>query len=202
MEGAIFYWVFWLFWVILTFFVSKQNPYRVRLAAMVLIVIICSASKISIGNTDIILSGAIVLLFAYSFLGQEKGRTIGYSLICSLIVSIAYVTFQLFEIFDPIWILFNRDLMMGIVIGYVVLLLQKTLKGRLLIAVCGTMQGEFLYGYIVSNFQFPYQIGGYSYLDVCSLVAVLLAAWSLLEAAGPFLQSHFQFPNRGKQKTS
>lgn len=202
MEGATFYWVCWLFWVFLTFILSRQNPYRARLAAMVLAVIIFSTAKISIGNTDIILSGVMLLFFSYLFLGQEKGKAISYSLICSLIITIAYVTFQLFEIFDPIWVIFNRDWMMGIVICYLVLLLQKSLKGRLLIAICGTMQGELLYGFILSEFQFPYQIGGYMYLDVCSLITVLLTAWSLLESAGPFLQNHFQFIGKGKQKTS
>ena len=60
---------------------------------------------------------------------------------------------------------------MGIVLWYLAILLQKTLKGRLLIIFAGAMQGEILYAYILNKFQFPYLIGAFASLDVCSLTA-------------------------------
>jgi hydrogenase maturation factor len=112
------------------------------------------------------------------------------------------VTFHLFEIFDPIWIIFKKEWMMGITLWYLAILLQKTLKGRLLIVFAGAMQGEILYAFILNKFQFPYLIGTFAYFDVCSLTAVMLTGWSLLENAGSILQNQIHFFEKGKQKSS
>ena len=202
MEGTMFYWIYWTFWVYLTFMMEKQNPYRLKLSAIVLIIIIFSNYHFFIGSMEIYSSGLLLLIFSYIFLGQEKLGALLYLFVGSLIVSIAYVTFHLFEIFDPVWIIFKKEWMMGIVIGYLAILLQKNLKGRLLIVICGTMQGEFLYAFILSKYDFPYPIGAFAYLDACSLISALLASWSILENSGTFFQNHFQFFEKAKQKSS
>ena len=202
MEGAIFYWVFWGFWIYLTFILEKQNPYRLKLAAIVLIVIILSNVQFAVGEFDIQSSGLFMLSSCYLFISQEKRGALIYFFICSFTISIAYVTFHLFEIFDPIWIIFKKEWMMGITLWYLAILLQKTLKGRLLIIFAGAMQGEILYAFILNKFQFPYLIGTFAYLDVCSLTAVLLTGWSLLENAGSILQNQIHFFEKGKQKSS
>ncbi|MFZ7945071.1 MULTISPECIES: YphA family membrane protein [Bacillaceae] len=197
-----FYWICWSIWVYLTFLVNKKNPYRLNLSATILVVIFLSNYQFSIGIFTIQASGLFLLIISYLFFSQEKRGAIIYYFICSFIVSIAYVTFHLFEIFDPIWIIFKKEWMMGIVFGYLAILLQKTLKGRLQIIICGTIQGEFLYAYILNKFPFPYTIGSFGYLDVCSLIAALLAGWSLLENAGTIVQNHYHYFEKGKQKTS
>lgn len=202
MEGAMFYWISWAFWVYLTFILNKQNPYRLKLAAAVLIVIILSNVHFMAGGFDVFASGLFLLLFSYLIVGREKRRAIIYFFICSFIVTIGYVAFHLFEIFDPVWIILKKEWMMGICFGYLSILLQKTLKGRLLIIVSGTMQGEILYAYILSKYHFPYSIGDFAYLDVCSLITALIVGWSCLENAGHFFQTHFSFIEKGKQKSS
>jgi hypothetical protein len=82
------------------------------------------------------------------------------------------------------------------------ILLQKTLKGRLLIIVCGTMQGEIVFAYFLKRFQFSYPIGTLAYLDVCVLISTLLLGWSFLENAGTILQNHFRFSQKGKQNST
>ncbi|WHY84458.1 hypothetical protein QNH39_17565 [Neobacillus novalis] len=202
MEGIMFYWICWAFWVYMTFILHKQNTYRLKMSIMVLTVIILSNYHFSIGSFELHASGIFLLVVSYVFYSQEKLGAIFYFFICSLIVSIAYVTFHLFEIFDPIWVIFKKEWMMGICFGYLAILLQKTLKGRLLIIVSGTMQGEFLYAYILNKLQFTYSVGALAYLDICSLIAALLAGWSFLENAGSIFQNHFHFFEKAKQKSS
>ncbi|MEH7075614.1 YphA family membrane protein [Neobacillus drentensis] len=202
MEGAIFYWVFWGVWIYLTFILEKQNPYRLKLAIIVLIAIILSNVQFAVGKFDIQASGLFMLGCCYLFINQEKRAALIYFFICTFTVSIAYVTFHLFEIFDPIWIIFKKEWMMGIMLWYLAILLQKTLKGRLLIIFAGAMQGEILYAFTLNKFQFQYLIGTFSYLDVCSLTAVLLTGWSVLENAGSILQTQFHYFEKGKQKSS
>ncbi|MBO0958142.1 hypothetical protein J1P26_00230 [Neobacillus sp. MM2021_6] len=202
MEGTMFYWISWSFWVFLTFVQNKKSPYRLKLSAIILILLYLSNFHFKAGSFEIRASGVFLLMTSYFFLSKEKRGAIIYYFICSLIVSIAYVTFHLFEIFDPIWIIFKKEWMMGIVFGYLAILLQKTLKGRLLIIIIGTMQGEFLYAFILNKFPFPYPIGAFEYLDVCALLVVLLVGWSFLENAGSIFQSHFHFFEKGKQKST
>lgn len=202
MEGAIFYWTCWAFWIYLTFLLEKRNPYRMKLAAIVLIVLILSNFQFKVSVFEIQASGLFILGISYFFISQEKRTAIIYYFICTVIISIAYVTFHLFEIFDPIWIIFKKEWMMGIVLWYLAILLQKTLKGRLLILFAGAMQGEILYALILNKFQFPYLIGAYASLDVCSLTALLLVGWSALENVGTVMQNHFHFFEKGKQKSS
>jgi hypothetical protein len=202
LEGSMFYWLLWAFWVYLTFIMHKQNPIRLQLSAFILIVIILSNVHFKVDNFEFYASGLFMLVVSYIIFGKEKLGPLLYSFICSFIVTIAYVTFHLFEIFDPIWVIFQKEWMMGICFGYLAILLQKTLKGRLLIIVSGTMQGEILYAYYLNQFQFSYSIGTLFYLDVLALIAALLVGWTTLENASAFFRNHFNFMEKGKQKSS
>ncbi|MFJ7725539.1 hypothetical protein ACIQXV_05160 [Neobacillus sp. NPDC097160] len=202
MEGAMFYWICWSLWVYLTFLLNRGNPYRFKLSAIILILLLLSNFQLKVGIFEVQAGGLFLLITSYLFISQEKRGAMIYYFICSFIISMAYVTFHLFEIFDPIWIIFKKEWMMAIVFGCLAILLQKTLKGRLLIMICGTMQGEFLYAFILNKFPFPHPIGALEYLDVCSLIAALLVGWSLLENAGPIIQNHIHFFEKGKQKSS
>ncbi len=202
MEGAMFYWICWLLWIYVTFFMDKKNNFRFRLSVIILVVINLADQHFTLGRFEIYSGGICLLILSYILFSQEKGRAIFYYFICSYIITMAYVTFHLFEIFDPIWIIFKKEWMMGICFGYLAVLLQKTLKCRLLIIICGTMQGELLYAYILSKFELPYSIGALAYLDVCSLTVILLVIWSFLENGGSILQQYFHFFEKGKQKSS
>jgi len=190
MEGNMFYWISWMYWIFLTFILDKQWPYRRRLSAFILVMIILSTSHFKVSGFDIYLSSIVLLMAAYFLISREKRTSIFYIFICSFIITISYVTFHLFEIFDPIWVIFKSDWMIAICITILSLLLQNKLKGRLLIAFSGTMQGEILYAYILNKYSFPYVIGSFAYLDVCFLISALLVGWSCLENAGSYFGNH------------
>lgn len=202
MDGSVFYWGCWWFWIFFTFILNKQNPYRLRLSAFILTLIILANVHYTLFGFDFYAGGLFLLFLSYAFTYKEKIKTISYFFICSFIVTTAYVAFHLFEIFDPVWIIFNKDWMMGILICYLAILLQKGLKGRLLMVASGTMQGEILYAYILKKFDFSYPIGTLTYLDAFILSAILLVAWGVLENAGFYFENNFTFSQKGKQKSS
>lgn len=185
-----FYWICWMYWIYLTFILDKQKPYRLKLSASILVIIIISGIHFQVLGFDIYLSGLVLLFGSFYLIGRERKTTIFYYFICSFIITIAYVTFHLFEIFDPIWIIFKDEWMIAICICILALILQNNLRGRLLAVISGTMQGEILYAYILSRYPFPYTIGSFAYLDVCLLTTSLLVGWSCLENAGAFFGSH------------
>ncbi|MDP4083892.1 MAG: hypothetical protein Q8934_04665 [Bacillota bacterium] len=202
MEGLMFYWISWSFWVYLTFILKKDNPYRLKIAAMILIVIILASVHFNISRFDVNFSGLFLLFYSYTSLYGKKIKTVLYFFISSFIISIAYVTFHLFEMFDPIWLIFKKEWMMGICIGYLTVLLQKTLKGRLLVTISGTMQGEILYSFILNKYDFPYQIGSFAYLDTWSLTISLIVGWCCIEYAGVYLENYFKVMEEKKQRSS
>lgn len=202
MDGSLFYWIFWLIWVYLTFFFKKQNSWRIKLSAIILVVIIFSAQHIHIAGFDLSVSSIFLLFTAYATLHSEKTHILLYFFICSFIVMIAYVSFHLFEIYDPVWLIFNKEWMMGVCIAYLAILLQKELKGRVLIIFSGTIQGEILYAYILSRYDFPYAVGSLACLDTLSLTVLLLIGWSFIEKAGSFFEGYVHTSQKEKQKLS
>jgi hypothetical protein len=197
-----FYWISWSIWVTLTFLLKKENPSRFGLSAAILIVIILANTHFTLWEFEINSSGIFLIFYCYTALSGEKKKTISYFYLCSFIVTIAYVTFHLFELFDPVWLILKKEWMMGICLGYLAILLQKSLRGRLLIIISGTLQGEILYTYILNKYGFPYQISSFAYLDACSLTAALLLGWSFIEYVGSYYDSHFKIMEREKQKSS
>jgi hypothetical protein len=201
-EGEIFYWISWSIWVYLTFIFRKEDPNRLKLSAGILLVIILANFQFSIWGVDINSSGIFLILFCYVAIASGKTKKISYFYLCSFIVSIGYVTFLLFEIFDPVWLILKKEWMMGICLGYLSLLLQKTLKERLLMMISGTIQGEILYAYILSNYGFSNQISSLAYLDAISLTTIMLIGWSCIENASAFFDHHFKITEKEKQKLS
>jgi hypothetical protein len=202
MEGSMFYWILWVYWVYVTFFMNKQNHYRSKLATFILVLIILSNVHFMFMSFEFHVSGLFMLLLSYIILSKKKLGSLLYAFICSFTVTIAYVTFNLFVIYDPVWVIFQKEWMMGICFSCLAIFLQTSLKDRLLIAVSGTMQGEILYAFYLSKFEFSYPIGAIAYLDVFSLITILLVSWSILENAGTFFQNHYHFFEKGKQKSS
>lgn len=202
MEGVMFYWIMWLFWIYVTFLLNRKHPYRYKLSAVLLIVLIFANFHIQFWGFDLYLGGAFLLFVSYSFFTGSNKPTVFYFLICSIIVMLAYTAFHLFEIFDPAFLIFKREWMMGISLGYLVSLLQKSFTGRLMALISGTMQGEILYALILSKYDFAYPIGSFSYLDTWSLTTLLLFGWSLIERAIALIGNHSYLVQRGKQKSS
>lgn len=202
MGGLSFLWISWAIWIFVTFFMKKQSPYRTKLAAALLGMIICSSFHFPIGGLDIYAGGLFALLFCYHLLAVEKKRTIIYFFICSYIVTAAYSALHLFEIYDPVLIIFNKDWMMAIILAYIVLILQKTLKGRLILLVSGTMQGEILLAIVVDKLSFNYPVGSFDYLDICAISSALILGWSFLENARIIFETHLIVNQSEKQKSS
>lgn len=202
MEGAMFYWILWSFWIYLTFILNKHHPDRTKVSAVLLIVIILADIHVQLGGVEFYAGGFFLLILSYTTMNGKKAKAVVYFFICSFIVMLAYVAFLLFEIFDPAWLIFKREWIIGVCLGYLVSLLQKTLAGRLAAIISGTMQGEILYAFILSKFNFHYPIGAPGYLDAWALTSGLLVAWSMLESAGTFIGLHFQSVHRSRQKSS
>ncbi|KON87220.1 hypothetical protein AF332_10590 [Sporosarcina globispora] len=202
MEGLFFFWISWMVWIMATFFMDRKNKYRLVLSAWTLIFIMLSPRTLSILNFEIGLAGLFLLVSLYIVAGRLKRLSKIYFLFCSFILMMAYVTFHLFELFDPVWVIFSREWMLSFLLIYMAVLLQKNRRLRLPLILLGGIQGEVLYALILKQFSFPYTIGSLAFLDIMALSISISAVWIAVQWAVKYVESNFKHFEREKQKLS
>lgn len=202
MEGLFFYWISWMVWIMATFFMARTNKYRFLLSAWILCLMILSSLTLNILNYEIGTSGFFLLVSLYIFTGRLKKLSKLYFLFCTFILMMAYVTFHLFELFDPVWVIFSREWMLSILMVYMAVLLQKNRMLRLPLILLGGIQGEFLYAFILKPFSFPYTIGSLAFLDIMSISISISALWIAVHWMVKYIEANFKHFEREKQKLS
>ncbi|KAF0818821.1 putative membrane protein [Bacillus sp. ZZV12-4809] len=202
MEGIIFYWISWMVWIIATFFMDRTNKYRFLLSAWILLFIMLSPWTINIFNFKTGMAGLFLLVSLYVYAGRLKGRSKLYFLFCTFILMMAYVTFHLFELFDPVWVMFSRKWMLSVLLVYMAVLLQKNRMLRLPLILLGGIQGEVLYAIIIKSFSFPYTIGSLAFLDIMAISISISALWIAVHWAVKYIEANFKHLEREKQKLS
>lgn len=190
-EGIYFYWFSWLGWIITTFLMKKCSE-RTALSFVILLVIAVSNSTFQAGSVTIRAAFLIILLFSIVLMAKTKGLSLLYYLICSLIISIGYGCFHLFELFDPVWLIFDRKWMLSFVTLYLTLMLVKNYYYRMTIAMIGFCNGELLYSLILNKFAFAVELGDFPFLDALAVSLLLLSIWNLLEKLALVFEANFQ----------
>lgn len=188
MEGLFFYWIAWSLWIIVTFFVSKANTYRYLASFALLLLIIITPYHFSIGTTEIAVSFFLLYIAAsFLFVKSQCGHPL-YLVTCMLIVSFAYCAFLCFEMFDPIWVVFNRDWMLAGMLACLVILLHKQALSRICILIFAALNGEVIFALIIQKYGFPFQIGSFGFLDVLSMAFVVVSGWNMIEYLAAYLE--------------
>lgn len=180
LEGIYFYWFSWIGWVITTFMLKKSKE-RTALSFFILLIIIVSNHTYHISEYAIHAPFALLFFFSIVFMAMTKGLLLYYYLICSLIISIGYVCFHLFELFDPVWLIFDRKWMLSFVMLYLILMLVKDPYHRLSVAMIGVVNGELLYSMILIKFFREIQIGNFAFLDAFAFIILFVITWNLFE---------------------
>jgi hypothetical protein len=201
MEGFIFFWFFWVFWILSTFFMSKKDL-RLKVSIGTLLVISLSLNKITWSHIEISLSGLFLLFLSYIMIAKQKGRSKSYLVIASFIMMLAYTTFHLYELFDPVWVIFNRDIMLSLLLAYLSVLLHSELHLRILTLICGAIHGDILYSLLIKKLSFSYFIGSFAFLDVISFGIAILLAISGFKRVSIYFEHHIKHLEREKQKQS
>ncbi|MBN8200296.1 YphA family membrane protein [Bacillus sp. NTK034] len=202
MEGLIFYWISWMVWIMATFFLDRNNKYRFLLSAWILIFIMLSPWTFKIFNVETGIGGLFLIVSLYIFAGRLKKLSKLYFFFCTFILMMAYVIFHLFELFDPVWVMFSRNWMLSILLVYMAVLLQKNRMLRLPLILLGGIQGEVLYALILKQFSFPYTIGSLAFLDIMAISVSISAVWITVQWAVKFIETNFKHFEREKQKLS
>jgi hypothetical protein len=201
MEGALFYWFAWLGWVWATFFMEKQSKYRFTIAFVLLILIISSPFRMEILGIEVYIPAFVLMTFFLIETAMLRSRIFFSVFITSFIIMLGYVSFLLFELFDPVWVIFDRKWLIafsGILLATV---LQSKRLSQLLSLGIGMLLGEFLFSFIMKRLAFPYPVASPAFLDIVSLTAMILGVWVSFHYVADLIGSYMN-QGRGKQKSS
>jgi hypothetical protein len=197
LEGLWFYWVGWIVWVITTFFM-KKGKMRNWLAFLVLMLLNTAHLNLNIMSQEVTIGFLLLICLSYIASARLKVKTLVYIVICTIILCLAYVSFHLFSLYDPVWVVFNPKLMVGILLTYLVIILTRDLGNRFLLFTIGACHGEVVYQIILSTYQFPYTIGSLSFFDIVAVGIVLISLWSGLEIISSYF-NHLQQKQAGER---
>jgi hypothetical protein len=185
MNGLIYLWLMWAGWIASTFLLSKKNPWRFKIAAASLILIISFPYGISIVNIQAGVSAVVVfiisLLFAKDFSLAEKL----YLFISSFIIAASYSSFILLSLYDPVILVVDEKTMVTVILLVLSFLLysdKNAVKKRLLAIIFGMILGQFMSGTVFIQTGLPYEIGGHLFLDVLTITVVLGGVLHLLQS--------------------
>ena len=187
MEGLFFYWICWIAWVIIMFFVPKQVSFRFFLLFQILAVMVCSRYILIIYSLSIQLSGLYMFLIMCILIRKYPLFNIMKVILNSFIISMAYASFQLFVLLDPLWVMMQPKYLQCLLLNYLVLLLTKDWRTRLIVLIIGMIIGDLLYGGVLTYQLLPYVSLSFSWHDEMVLVLIVQLIWSYLEFTSKWL---------------
>lgn len=202
MEGILFYWLFWLFWILSTFFADKRKSERLKVSVWLLIAIILSLQTISINGYEISMTSLFMILTTYISISRLKTIQITYYIVSATIVMLAYTSFLLFELYDPVWVVFDREWLLAVVLTYVTVVIQGSFQKRVTTMLIGVIHGELLFAFILKQNSLLYFVGAFATLDIISLTIAMILAWSGFEKLTALFENHINHLEREKQKIS
>lgn len=197
MEGIYFYWFLWIGWVYSTFIMAKSNL-RTAISFVILLLIITGNYTLQLADYSVRVNFLLLFFISLILMSKSKGFVLLYHFLCSFIISIGFVVFHLFELFDPVWLIIDQKWMLGIILLYLVLMLVKGLYYRISIGIISICNGEILYSFIMNKFSFPVEVGDFSFLDQWAIFMVLIVLWSLVEKTALYFEGNFQKGNAGR----
>jgi hypothetical protein len=202
MDGALFYWISWIIWIAATFLLDHKNKYRYTISKKLLIAIILSPVHFSVFRYEVYAASVFIFISIMMDISKLKSRRIFYFFVSSFIIMLAYVSFLLFELFDPVWVIVDRKFLLAFILIYLTFMLQSDFRMRLYTMLSGIFQGELLYAFVLRQNGFSYPIGSLACLDIAALTAAMMLLWNTMKLTVAYLNTHVNQYEREKHKSS
>lgn len=192
MEGLFFYWISWIVWVCTMFFVPKKVSFRFYLLFHLLGIMVFSRYILTIYSFSIQLSGLYMFfIICIKIRKYPLLKTVGV-ILNSFLVAIAYASFQLFVLLDPIWVMMEPVYLQCLFLNYLVLLLAKEWRIRVVILILGMIIGDIVYSGVLTYQLLPYVSLSFSWHDAMVMVLIAQLLWSYLEFGSKWLYRQSQ----------
>ncbi|MGP7816072.1 YphA family membrane protein [Niallia sp. 01092] len=202
MDGASFYWCTWVLWIITTFFMKKENKYRFAYSVCLLLAIIISPYQLNVGGFTISWLLLIILGVLFIYAASLRKTAIFSFFICVFLTMLAYCTFQLLAILDPVWMLFNQNWMLAIFLMILARVLYSNPVKQIMLILFGSINGDILFALLLKPYHVFYSIGTLHFFD-CLLISItsIITLYIVKEYLAKWEQ-HIYMMEKEKQKLS
>ncbi|OIJ14826.1 hypothetical protein BKP37_07570 [Anaerobacillus alkalilacustris] len=180
MEGIYFYWFVWIGWIYVTFILNKTKT-RFITALLLLLLIIFSKHSITLFNVTLNISIILCLFIGYYLISMRKFSSIFYYLSVSFILTSSFVSFRLFQLYDPVWVMFHPTFKLSLLLLLLTLLLIKDQIMRISILFVTIAQGEIIFSLFLNSYVNLYANNQLESLDVVAISVTLTYFWFLFE---------------------
>ncbi|MFF2286482.1 YphA family membrane protein [Peribacillus butanolivorans] len=200
MDGILFYWMSWIVWVIVMYFIPKTVPFRFDFLFHLLAVMVLAGYNLEVSLLSIHMSGLYLIFILCVYIRKESIIKIIELISGCLIITLAYASFQLFSMLDPIWLIMKPSYLLCIFLNYLILLLFKNWKHRLFVLLVGLIMGDLVYSGLLVYHSLFYEALTYAWHDNAVLILCANIVWRLLELMSRYIISSSQSRFLSKQR--
>ncbi|MEN8700794.1 YphA family membrane protein [Bacillus infantis] len=200
MEGFYFYLGAWCCWIVAAFFMKRQQKERTALSACLLIAIIVSPYTISLGSIHISVAGLFILICCYAEAASITGLKAVYFFVSVFMIMLAYASFQLFALFDPVWVVFKKEWMLAAIMFALSAVLFAGCRKRIAAMLTGAIQGDLLFSLVLEKLSLAYEAWSFSFLDMAAISACALLLWESFVRLAAYLERQAANLEKEKQK--
>ena len=165
MDGQFFYWFTWMLWIQATFLLDKKHKNRLKFAILLLIAIILSPYQLTVVDFDFSLLAACLYIGGFFYIAAFKKITLFYFLLSSFFTMLAYCSFHLFSILDPVWVIVDKKWLLSVILILATRLIYNDPAKQIALMIFGSINGDILYGVLLNKYQYSYMIGSMSFFD-------------------------------------
>jgi hypothetical protein len=199
-EGFYFYLGAWCCWIAAAFFMKRQQKERTALSACLLIAIIVSPYTISLGSIHISVAGLFILICCYAEAASITGLKAVYFFVSVFMIMLAYASFQLFALFDPVWVVFKKEWMLAAIMFALSAVLFAGCRKRIAAMLTGAIQGDLLFSLVLEKLSLAYEAWSFSFLDMAAISACALLLWESFVRLAAYLERQAANLEKEKQK--
>lgn len=175
MAGIVYMFSLWSLWIYSTFIMDKNARLRTFIAITALILIILYPLELQVFTFLITGPACVLVIIGYVYMAKLPLGKKFFLLFSILILMLGYTGFLLLEMYDPVWIMVDRRIIICFFLfSLSYFLYPASLISRIILIMLGTIQGEILFSLILDRWSFPYVIGARQYLDILSLASLSL----------------------------
>lgn len=165
MAGSIFLFCTWFLWIFTTFFMDKRNQKRTEYSIYLLLAIILSELNWEWQHVRFSILPLVVLVISFFYTSRLHWKKSMYCIVSSFFVMLAYITYELMAIIDPIWVFIPGVWLKASVLFILVILLHRNIVCQILILSIGSMMGDIVLSFVLRSYQMNYSIGSIHFFD-------------------------------------
>ncbi|MCD8501110.1 MAG: hypothetical protein LRY71_04785 [Bacillaceae bacterium] len=113
----------------------------------------------------------------YLLLEKKKWSNIVYFIGTGLLCTLVYVSFRLFQLYDPVWVMKHPTVKLAIILFLLTTFLVKSYKNRMALIFIVTSQSEIIYSLYIKDRLGSITIDSLEAFDVVAITIFFSIAW-------------------------